>query len=47
GYTDSTGDRQENLKLSKDRAQAVADVLMTWVSMKNVYMSRATVSSSR
>lgn len=27
GYTDSTGDRQENLKLSKDRAQAVADVL--------------------
>ncbi|RMV75563.1 OmpA family protein [Pseudomonas amygdali] len=28
GYTDSTGDRQENLKLSKDRAQAVADVLM-------------------
>lgn len=28
GYTDSTGDRQDNLKLSKDRAQAVADVLM-------------------
>ncbi len=28
GYTDSTGDRQENLKLSRDRAQAVADVLM-------------------
>jgi outer membrane protein OmpA-like peptidoglycan-associated protein len=27
GYTDSTGDRQENLKLSRDRAQAVADVL--------------------
>lgn len=28
GYTDSTGDRQENLKLSRDRAQAVADVLI-------------------
>ena len=28
GYTDSTGERQENLKLSRDRAQAVADVLM-------------------
>ncbi|MCF5585391.1 OmpA family protein, partial [Pseudomonas syringae] len=28
GYTDSTGDRQENLNLSKDRAQAVADMLM-------------------
>lgn len=28
GYTDSTGDRQENLKLSRDRAQAVAEVLM-------------------
>jgi outer membrane protein OmpA-like peptidoglycan-associated protein len=27
GYTDSTGDRQENLKLSRDRAQAVADAL--------------------
>ena len=27
GYTDSTGERQENLKLSRDRAQAVADVL--------------------
>lgn len=27
GYTDSTGDQQENLQLSKDRAQAVADVL--------------------
>lgn len=27
GYTDSTGDSQENLKLSRDRAQAVADVL--------------------
>ncbi|MBX8522593.1 OmpA family protein [Pseudomonas cichorii] len=28
GYTDSTGDRQENLKLSRDRAQSVADVLI-------------------
>lgn len=28
GYTDSTGDREDNLTLSKDRAQAVADVLM-------------------
>jgi outer membrane protein OmpA-like peptidoglycan-associated protein len=27
GYTDSTGDAQENLQLSRDRAQAVADVL--------------------
>jgi outer membrane protein OmpA-like peptidoglycan-associated protein len=27
GYTDSTGDRADNLKLSRDRAQAVADVL--------------------
>lgn len=27
GYADSTGDRQENLKLSRDRAQSVADVL--------------------
>jgi outer membrane protein OmpA-like peptidoglycan-associated protein len=27
GYTDSTGDSQENLELSRDRAQAVADVL--------------------
>jgi outer membrane protein OmpA-like peptidoglycan-associated protein len=27
GYTDSTGDKDENLQLSKDRAQAVADVL--------------------
>jgi outer membrane protein OmpA-like peptidoglycan-associated protein len=27
GYTDSTGDSQENLQLSRDRAQAVADVL--------------------
>jgi outer membrane protein OmpA-like peptidoglycan-associated protein len=28
GYTDSTGGRQENLKLSRSRAQSVADVLM-------------------
>ncbi|MFA7942474.1 OmpA family protein [Pseudomonas brenneri] len=28
GYTDSTGGEQENLKLSRDRAQAVADVLI-------------------
>jgi outer membrane protein OmpA-like peptidoglycan-associated protein len=28
GYTDSTGGRQENLKLSRNRAQSVADVLM-------------------
>ena len=28
GYTDSTGGRQDNLKLSRDRAQAVADVLI-------------------
>ncbi|MEZ1319464.1 OmpA family protein [Pseudomonas fluorescens] len=28
GYTDSTGGRQENLKLSRDRAQSVADVLV-------------------
>lgn len=28
GYTDNTGDRQDNLKLSRDRAQAVADVLI-------------------
>ncbi|MCX2900843.1 OmpA family protein [Pseudomonas mandelii] len=28
GYTDSTGGKQENLKLSRDRAQSVADVLM-------------------
>ncbi|CRM64101.1 OmpA family protein [Pseudomonas sp. 25 R 14] len=28
GYTDSTGGEQENLKLSRDRAQAVADVLV-------------------
>lgn len=27
GYTDGTGDRLENLQLSRDRAQAVADVL--------------------
>jgi outer membrane protein OmpA-like peptidoglycan-associated protein len=27
GYTDSTGGKQENLQLSKDRAQSVADVL--------------------
>ncbi|MDR0190094.1 OmpA family protein [Pseudomonas yamanorum] len=27
GYTDNTGGEQENLKLSRDRAQAVADVL--------------------
>ncbi|WP_295470366.1 OmpA family protein [uncultured Pseudomonas sp.] len=27
GYTDNTGDRQSNLKLSQDRAQAVADLL--------------------
>lgn len=27
GYTDSTGDKQENLTLSKARAQSVADVL--------------------
>jgi len=27
GYTDSTGGKQENLKLSRDRAQSVADVL--------------------
>lgn len=27
GYTDSTGDSQENRQLSKDRAQSVADVL--------------------
>ncbi|HEY0287390.1 MAG TPA: OmpA family protein [Pseudomonas sp.] len=27
GYTDSTGDSQDNLQLSKDRAQSVADVL--------------------
>jgi outer membrane protein OmpA-like peptidoglycan-associated protein len=27
GYTDSTGDKDENLQLSKGRAQAVADVL--------------------
>ncbi|MEO8489064.1 OmpA family protein [Pseudomonas sp.] len=28
GYTDNTGGEQENLKLSRDRAQSVADVLM-------------------
>lgn len=28
GYTDSTGDSRENQKLSRDRAQAVADVLV-------------------
>ncbi|WP_268800713.1 OmpA family protein [Pseudomonas huanghezhanensis] len=28
GYTDSTGDRQENRQLSQDRAQSVADVLV-------------------
>jgi outer membrane protein OmpA-like peptidoglycan-associated protein len=28
GYTDNTGDHQENLRLSQDRAQSVADVLM-------------------
>jgi hypothetical protein len=28
GYTDSTGGKQENLKLSRDRAQSVADVLI-------------------
>lgn len=27
GYTDSTGDKQANLQLSRDRAQAIADVL--------------------
>jgi len=27
GYTDSTGTPEENLKLSRDRAQAVADML--------------------
>lgn len=27
GYTDSTGDRQANLQLARDRAQAVADTL--------------------
>jgi outer membrane protein OmpA-like peptidoglycan-associated protein len=27
GYTDNTGDKQENLQLSQDRAQSVADVL--------------------
>lgn len=28
GYTDSTGGKQENLQLSRDRAQSVADLLM-------------------
>jgi len=28
GYTDSTGGKQDNLKLSRDRAQSVADVLI-------------------
>ncbi|TRX74916.1 OmpA family protein [Pseudomonas mangiferae] len=28
GYTDSSGDREENLKLSRARAQSVADVLI-------------------
>ncbi|WP_347904932.1 OmpA family protein [Pseudomonas purpurea] len=28
GYTDSTGGKQDNLKLSRDRAQAVADMLI-------------------
>ncbi|MGE8067162.1 OmpA family protein [Pseudomonas sp. NPDC089569] len=28
GYADSTGGKQENLKLSRDRAQSVADALM-------------------
>ena len=28
GYTDSTGGKEDNLKLSRDRAQAVADVLV-------------------
>lgn len=28
GYTDSTGGHEDNLKLSRDRAQAVADVLV-------------------
>ncbi|MDR9750493.1 OmpA family protein [Pseudomonas sp. SZMC_28357] len=28
GYTDSTGGKQENLKLSRDRAQSVADLLI-------------------
>ena len=28
GYTDNTGDKQNNLQLSRDRAQAVADMLV-------------------
>lgn len=28
GYTDSTGNPTDNLKLSRDRAQAVADMLV-------------------
>ena len=28
GYTDNTGGEQDNLKLSRDRAQSVADLLM-------------------
>jgi outer membrane protein OmpA-like peptidoglycan-associated protein len=35
GYTDSTGGEQENLKLSRDRAQSVADVLVDLGSTKN------------
>lgn len=41
GYTDSTGTAQDNLKLSRDRAQSVADMLVDLGSMKSVSRSRA------
>jgi outer membrane protein OmpA-like peptidoglycan-associated protein len=46
GYTDSTGGKQENLKLSRDRAQSVADVLTDLGSTTNVFRSKATVMNT-
>jgi hypothetical protein len=47
GYTDSTGGEQENLKLSRDRAQSVADVLVDLGSTKNASRSKATATNTR
>lgn len=47
GYADNTGGERENLKLSRDRAQSVADVLVDLGIDENASRSRVMATSTR